>query len=63
MDYACPTDRTFVTTKQVKRKVILSEDTRMRRVFMSEHSVSVVWNPSTKEYDVLSIRKEHVQHI
>ena len=60
MDYACPTNRTFVATKQVKRKAVLSEDTRLRRTYMSKYSVSVVWNPSENEYEVRSVEKEHV---
>ena len=63
MDYACPTDRLFISKKPVKTKTVLSEETKERKAFFSEYRVSVVWNPNTQEYDVQTIRREHAQHI
>ncbi|MDO5377961.1 MAG: hypothetical protein Q4G52_06470 [Clostridia bacterium] len=60
MDYACPTDRAFITKKQIKRTIVLSDDTKARRAYIAQHRVSVSWNPSTQEYEVSSSEKEHV---
>ncbi len=59
MDYACPTDRTFVTTKPIKERSVLSDDTRSRRAYIAVHRVSVHWNPSVQDYEVVSLEKEH----
>lgn len=63
MDYACPTDRAFVTTKQIEKKLVLSDDTRARWAYIAKHRVSVRWNPSTRDYEVVSSEKEHVECI
>jgi len=63
MDYACPTDRLFISKKPVKTKTVLSEETKARKAFLAEYRVSAVWNPDTKEYEVRTVRREHVQNI
>ena len=63
MDYAVPTDRLFISKKPVRTKTILTEEDRAREAFFAEYRVSVVWNPDTQEYDVRTVRREHVQHI
>lgn len=41
MVYAYPLDRIFVTSKNIKRKTVLSDEMKTRRNYMSSHRILI----------------------
>ena len=52
MNYACVTNRPFVTRKNLSIKKNLSPEEKDRREFIRSHKFSVVVDPATKKAEV-----------
>lgn len=57
MNYACISDRSFVTRKDLSSRKGLSEEVKARREFIRSHKFSVCVDPSTEQAE-LKITKE-----
>lgn len=57
MNYACITDKPFVSKKRLEIKKQMSKGARSRKNFIQAHDFSVVTNPLTNEKVVKVTRK------
>ncbi len=57
MVYACPSDKVFVTSKNIKRKTVLSNEMKARRNYMLSHKVSIHKDENSNELVAEVIKK------
>ena len=57
MVYAYPLDRTFATSKNIKRKTVLSDEMKTRRNYMSSHKILIHRDKDSNELTAEVVRK------
>ena len=57
MNYACISDRAFITKKDLTAKKTLSDEVKARKAYIRSHKFSLNVNPSNHQADV-KITKE-----
>lgn len=57
MNYACISNKPFVTTKDLSAQKNLSQEARSRRAYIRSHKFSLCVNPSTQQAEVEIIDK------
>ena len=60
MVYAYPLDRTFVTSKNVNKRAVLSDEIRARRDYMSSHKISIHRDKNSNELIAEVIEKRQI---